>query len=144
MFMFTLISVGTWGCASVPLEESSGVPPPENTLLPTIQVKDLAGQWQYEEASAVYPLVFDQEGKGTYEWKKGRFMTTSLSQGVWKGTWSQEENDREGGFELRLQPDLQSARGQWWYTRIGEDRTPLQPGGTFMLRRVGPGLNGQE
>ncbi|MDX1412136.1 MAG: hypothetical protein R3351_08255, partial [Nitrospirales bacterium] len=87
-----------------------------------------------------YPLTLDQQGKGTYEWQEGRFETTSLSNGIWKGTWHQEGNDREGGFELQLHPDLQSATGNWWYTRIGKDQDPLEPGGSFSLRRVKAGL----
>ena len=136
--------IGVGGCTTAPSGKISGPSTSGMPSLTTLTVKDLAGIWEYEEASTVYPLTLDQEGKGTYEWKDGRFFTTSFSKGVWKGTWHQGENDREGGFELRLQPDLQTAIGEWWYTRIEEDRSPLQPGGNFSLRRLSPSLNGQE
>ena len=139
-----LFAVGVGGCVTAPPGEVSGLPTSEAPSLATITVKDLAGMWEYEEASSVYSLALDHEGKGSYEWKDGRFFTTSFSNGVWKGTWHQGENDREGGFELQLQPDLQTAIGEWWYTRIEEDQSPLQPGGDFLLRRLSPSLNGQE
>ena len=144
MIWLGLFAVGVQGCATVPSEESSGSPASQTLSLATITVKDLEGIWEYEEASSVYSLTLDHEGKGYYDWKDGRFSTTSFLQGVWTGTWHQGENDREGGFELQLQPDLQTATGEWWYTRIEEDRSPLQPGGNFLLRRLSPGLNGEE
>jgi hypothetical protein len=27
------------------------------------------------------------------------------------------------------------AQGEWWYTRIGKDHDPLQPGGTIRMAR---------
>ena len=144
MIWLGLFVVGVGGCATVPSEESSSLPTSQATSLATITVKDLAGIWEYEEASAVYSLILDHEGKGAYDWKDGRFSTTSFLRGVWKGRWHQRENDREGEFELQLDPDLQTATGEWWYTRIEDDRSPLQPGGNFLLRRLSPSLNGQE
>lgn len=143
LLILSIFCVEAPGCTTVPSEESPALPFPQKNTLSNIQLKDLAGTWQYEEANAAYPLALDQEGKGTYKWKKGRFETTSLSKGIWKGVWFQTDNDREGAFELQLEPDLQTASGHWWYTRIGDDRAPLQPGGTFMLRRLAPGLNDQ-
>ena len=68
--------------------------------------------------------------------QEGRFETTALSNGLWKGRWVQLGNDREGGLEARLAKDGMSARGLWWYTRIGNDNDPLEPGGEFTLRRI--------
>ena len=138
-----VFGLGLWGCATVPIENSVGLPPAPDTILSDVQLQELAGGWDYEEGSVVYQLTFDKEGKGTYEWEGGQFITTSLTNGKWKGTWDQDGNDREGEFELQLQPDLQTATGRWWYTRIGEDQDPLEPGGNFTLRRGAPGLKDQ-
>lgn len=140
LMVMLLLGLGVWGCATVPSKKSASLPPSPEPALADVQIKELAGGWEYEEGSVTYQITLDQEGKGTYEWKDGRFQTTSLSKGVWKGTWHQTENDREGQFELQLQPDLQSATGSWWYTRIGEDLAPLEPGGNFSLQRVQPGF----
>ncbi|MCC6141630.1 MAG: hypothetical protein IT389_13550 [Nitrospira sp.] len=94
----------------------------------------LAGEWDYEE-TAVVLLTLDEAGNGTYEWKKGRFHTVAFSGLHWEGTWLQEENDREGHFVIELSPDLSEGAGRWWYTRIGDDRTPTAKGGTFQLTR---------
>ena len=135
-----VFSFGLWGCATPPAETPKTLPPSLETPLSEVQLKDLAGGWEYEEGSVIYPLNLDKKGNGTYQWKNGRFETKSLTNGIWKGTWYQEENDREGKFELQLQPDLQSAAGRWWYTRIGEDHAPLEPGGNFRVRRSAPPL----
>ena len=108
----------------------------ENEEISKVQIQDLAGEWEYEEASVAYRLTLDRNGNGNYEWKQGRFATTSLKNGLWIGTWHQRDNDREGGFELQLAQDLRSARGRWWYTRIEQDHDPLNPGGTFRLTRL--------
>ena len=142
MIMWLLVSSGVWGCSTLP-------PAPEKR--PTIQgelgdqvkIQDLAGIWEFEMANTVYPLTFDQQGNGTYEWKQGRFTTTRLEGRVWKGTWHQQDNDREGGFEMLLSPDLQSADGRWWYIRIGQDHDPLNSGGDFILRRAKGNLDVQ-
>ena len=138
--MLVMCSFAVWGCPTVPTKKPVSLPPPLEKPLSEVKIHELAGGWEYEEGTVNYQLILDEDGKGTYEWKKGRFETSSLSNGVWKGTWHQEENDREGGFELQLHADLQSAKGSWWYTRIGKDQDPLEPGGTFTLRRVAPGL----
>ena len=140
MFMLVVCSFAVSGCPTVPTKKPVSLPPAPEKPLSEITIQELAGEWKYEEGHVVYPLTLDGEGKGTYEWKEGRFETTSLSNGVWQGTWHQEGNDREGGFELQLHPDLQSASGSWWYTRIGTDQDPLEPGGSFSLRRVKAGL----
>ena len=140
MVMLVVCGFAVWGCPTVPTKKPASLPPSPEIPLAKVKIQDLAGEWKYEEGNVLYPLTLDEEGRGTYEWKEGRFETTSLSNGVWKGTWHQEGNDREGGFELQLHPDLQSASGSWWYTRIGTDQDPLEPGGNFMLRRVKSGV----
>jgi hypothetical protein len=97
----------------------------------------LAGEWDYEDG-AVVTLTLDEQGNGTYPWKDGRFVTHSLSDHVWQGMWSQSENDREGGFSVQFSPDFSDGEGQWWYTRIEDDRAPTQKGGTFRLTRRAP------
>ncbi|GJL54616.1 MAG: hypothetical protein NPIRA02_17480 [Nitrospirales bacterium] len=130
-----VLLAGIWGC--VPLSSTSqemrSLSHPKDRA--PIQVSDLAGVWEYEERNVVYPLTFDENGNGTYEWKDGRFTTTSIEGRTWKGTWSQRENDREGGFEIQLSHDGVMATGRWWYTRIEQVHNPLNPGGTFTLTR---------
>lgn len=94
----------------------------------------LAGEWQYEDG-AVVTLRLDEQGNGSYPWKDGRFETTRLGDHTWVGKWSQHENDREGGFVVKLSPDYTEGEGTWWYVRIGDDRTPAQRGGTFHLSK---------
>ena len=94
----------------------------------------LAGEWDYEEG-AVVTLTLDDQGNGTYDWKGGRFETRSLSDHTWEGRWIQTDNDREGGFSVRLSPDFSDGEGRWWYTRIADDFAPTQKGGTFHLTK---------
>lgn len=95
----------------------------------------LAGMWEYKGSNIVYLLNLDQCGNGTYKWQNGEFETTGFSDGRWIGVWRQKGNNREGQFEAELSKDHHSALGKWWYTRIGADRHPVQPGGTFVLTR---------
>jgi len=139
MFMLVACSLAVGGCPTVPTKKPVSLPPSPGIPLAKVKIQDLAGEWKYEEGNVIYPLTLNEEGRGSYEWEEGRFETTSLSNGVWKGTWHQEGNDREGGFELQLHPDLESATGSWWYTRIETDQDPLEPGGSFSLRRVKSG-----
>ena len=127
--------MGIWGCSTFPESSQGAADTHQEENFPKIKVQDLAGVWEYEEGTVVYPLTFDANGNGIYDWKDGRFITKSLENGVWKGTWHQRDNDREGGFEMRLTKDLGLARGRWWYTRIERDQAPQEPGGIFTLRR---------
>ena len=131
-----LVSVGSTGCATVSTEDVLKPELHKAINLSNVQIHDLAGVWEYVEGDMAYSLHLNHKGNGTYEWKNGRFETTNFSNGIWKGSWHQQENDREGGFELRLSGDVQTAQGKWWYTRIGNDYKPLEPGGTFILRRL--------
>lgn len=96
----------------------------------------LAGEWEYEEGSAVVELLLDERGRGTYAYKGGRFETTSLDGNEWHGRWIQSANDREGEFVVHLTPDLAEGEGRWWYTRIGPVVNPPDKGGLFHLIRV--------
>ena len=95
----------------------------------------LAGKWDYIDSSgAVVPLILDEHGNGHYQWKDGHFGTHRLVGHTWSGTWVQKENDREGGFTVKFAPDFSEGEGQWWYSRIGNDKAPTLKGGTFHLR----------
>lgn len=73
----------------------------------------LAGEWEYADGSAAYPLKFDEQGNGTYAWEDGRLETRSLSGHSWSGLWFQRENDREGGFEVMRSLDYSEGEGRW-------------------------------
>lgn len=94
----------------------------------------LAGEWEYEDGASVI-LRLDEQGNGTYAFKEGRFETSRLAGRTWVGTWSQKENDREGGFSVKLSEDYSEGQGTWWYVRIGADKRPTQKGGTFRLSK---------
>ena len=102
---------------------------------PPREIKDLAGSWEYKDAAGEGIIMLDAKGHGAYEWEEGRLQTLSLKNGVWTGVWIQEGNDREGGFELTFSKDALVAEGKWWYTRIGKDTDPLEPGGPFKMIR---------
>jgi hypothetical protein len=98
---------------------------------------DLSGEWEWRDEATVQRLVLDKNGNGTYPWQNGRIVTTSVADGRWEGIWSQEGNDREGGFEVLITPNESDAEGSWWYTRIGARKIPArEQGGKFLFRRV--------
>ncbi|WP_155969877.1 hypothetical protein [Nitrospira japonica] len=133
-----LLCVGV-GCAKPVLKDSMPAP----ASLPADAGEDrrvLAGEWEYEEGAVVI-LRLDEQGNGTYAWKDGRFTTTALTGRIWEGLWSQRENDREGGFRVEFSPDFSEGEGRWWYTRIGQDHTPSQKGGTFHVSRKSEGMS---
>jgi len=117
------------GCGHHPIAVPTAIPD-----APDGDRSILAGEWQYEEG-AVVTLRLDEQGHGSYAWKGGRFETTRLGDHTWVGKWYQEENDREGGFLVKLSPDYTEGEGTWWYVRIGGDRVPAQKGGTFHLTK---------
>jgi hypothetical protein len=96
----------------------------------------LEGAWLYEEDGYLYTLQLDARGNGRYQWQNGRFLTTCLEDGHWRGRWDQPDNDREGAFEIALNSGLKEGEGRWWYTRIGEDHEPAPGGGEFQLKRI--------
>ena len=123
------------GCTAISHDVSQNSSNRQSRFSLPHMIQDLAGPWEYVDKTGIYTIIFDAEGKGTYEWEKGRFETQSLRNGVWRGIWVQEGNDREGGFTLTFSEGSPVAQGKWWYTRIGKDREPLQAGGQFSMRR---------
>ena len=117
------------GCANPPSLKPIGT-----ADIPKDDRAILAGEWEYEDGATVL-LRLDKQGNGTYPFKNGRFETSRLEGHAWVGTWSQEENDREGGFSVKLSEDYSEGQGTWWYIRIGADRKPTQKGGTFRLSK---------
>lgn len=117
------------GCAGQSVVQSS-----VSAERPSDDLSVLAGEWEYEDG-AVVTLQLDEQGNGTYPYKDGRFETILLDGQTWMGRWSQKENDREGGFTVRLSRDQTEGEGTWWYVRIGTDRAPAQKGGTFHLSK---------
>ena len=99
-------------------------------------IEDLAGIWEYRDFAGEGTITLNTEGKGTYEWEEGLLETQSIENGIWTGTWIQTGNDREGGFKLTFSDGSSVAQGEWWYTRIGKDQEPLEPGGSFKMSRL--------
>ena len=134
--VLVVVFIGLVGCAKVPPPVSQEIHSRPATFSLPQRVEDLAGPWDYKDAAAGQGTInLNAMGKGTYDWEEGRFETLSLNEGHWTGIWVQEGNDREGGFKLTFSDDSPVAQGEWWYTRIGKDHDPLQPGGTFRMAR---------
>lgn len=123
------------GCANITPPDSQEIHTRSITLSLPQHIEDLAGAWEYQDLAGQGIITLNAEGKGAYEWERGRFETLSLEKRTWTGAWTQEGNDREGGFTLTFSDDASVAHGEWWYTRIGKDNDPLQPGGTFKMSR---------
>ncbi|MGH7220308.1 MAG: hypothetical protein ACREI1_08275 [Nitrospiraceae bacterium] len=122
---------------AVPHAVSTDSLPPSRASQPGAR-SVLAGEWEYtdgEIAGAVDRLTLDEEGKGHYDWKDGRFETHTLKGNTWHGMWIQKENDRAGGFTVKFSRGFSEGEGHWWYSRIGTDQAPTQKGGTFHLRK---------
>jgi hypothetical protein len=96
----------------------------------------LAGRWRYLEQGSSFALNLDGNGNGSYSWKDGRFVSLCLDRQILRGLWMQKENDREGGFEIDLNPDMTVGEGRWWYSRIGDQSKPKHPGGDFRIERM--------
>jgi hypothetical protein len=136
MILIGIGVLGVMGCTETSHRMSQGgANIPMQSTMPR-HIHDLAGAWDYEDKSGSYVIRLNEEGHGTYDWEDGQFTTRDLQEGVWKGSWFQAGNDREGGFELEWAEDSSMARGRWWYTRIGQDTNPLKPGGTFTMKRT--------
>lgn len=116
-------------CAHQPM-----VQPPVQADSMTGDRSVLAGEWEYEDGATV-TLRLDEQGNGSYSYKEGRFETLRLEKDTWVGKWYQQENDREGGFTVKLSEDYTEGEGRWWYARIGTDHAPTQKGGTFRLSK---------
>lgn len=136
--MGTLLSMLLGGCAGVPRDDGPTMDKTSVAAGVPQTLRDLAGEWIYQDSAGEGVIVVNREGFGTYDWKDGRFITETVKRGVWKGKWIQKENDREGGFELVFSNGPNIASGRWWYTRIGKDHDPFDPGGTFTMIRALP------
>jgi hypothetical protein len=134
--LLPLIGAVTAGCLQIP--QQAGSSQTASITEGEAAFAILAGSWEYEEGAAVVPLEIDRSGVGTYPYKGGQLITDSLDDHHWRGRWHQAENDREGGFEVTLAPDLSEGDGRWWYTRIGRDQSPTETGGVFHLTRSEP------
>ncbi|BCA57034.1 conserved exported protein of unknown function [Nitrospira sp. KM1] len=103
---------------------------------------DLSGEWDILEVEddKRYKATLDKAGNGPYTQHGGRFVTTKFSDRLWQGTWHQPGNDREGGFEVLLSEDGTQAKGVWWYTRVGSQKSipPREHGGTYQWKRMTP------
>lgn len=131
--LLTAVMTGCVKDSSRHLDELQGaVPPPATSGTPH---PSLAGTWEYEESGNTILITLNEYGRGTYNWKDGQFITTTFSHGVWKGFWSQRENDREGAFEVTFLQARSEGQGRWWYTRIGSDTAPTHRGGVFQIVR---------
>lgn len=103
---------------------------------------DLSGEWDIIEVEddKRYKATFDKNGNGPYTQHGGRFTTSTITNRLWQGTWHQPGNDREGGFEVLLSEDGTQAKGIWWYSRVGTQKTipPREHGGTYLWKKVRP------
>ncbi len=103
---------------------------------------DLSGEWEILEIeeNKTYRATLDRQGNGPYTWQGGQFTTTDFNDRRWHGTWIQNGNDREGGFELVLSEDGTQAKGIWWYARVGNKKNipPRQHGGSYVWKRLTP------
>jgi hypothetical protein len=101
------------------------------------QQPDLSGDWEIQEEERSYVATLDRDGNGSYTWQNGQITTTAYSDNRWQGTWRQPGNDREGGFDVMLSDDGRSAKGTWWYTRVGQQVIPPgEWGGDFTWQRL--------
>jgi hypothetical protein len=107
-------------------------------------VEELAGSWEYIDSNGTVPITsWIRKGMGRMTGKAGLIETVELTRGVWKGKWYQKENDREGEFLIRFSTEPLVAEGQWWYTRIGSDTKPLDPGGRFTMKYLSGNLKNE-
>lgn len=142
MILIGISVITVVACADFSRQIPQGEESTQKSSHPPRQLQDLAGIWEYADETGSNTITLNEEGKGHYEWEGGWFETHELKDGVWKGIWLQAGNDREGGFELKWLDDSPVARGRWWYTRIGQDQSPLEPGGTFTMQRISSFLTG--
>ena len=80
-----LLSIGLAGCAQTTSSR------PQESVQSVLAIQPdvpLEGTWEYEESGQTILITLDKHGNGAYRWKDGKFMTTSCSNGVWKGWWS--------------------------------------------------------
>jgi ketosteroid isomerase-like protein len=128
--------------AALPLTDSqrTTASPARTSSANHAAIPDLGGEWDILEVedNKTYKATLDKSGNGPYTQQGGRFVTTKFEDQLWQGTWQQSGNDREGGFEVLLSEDGLSAKGIWWYSRVGDKNNipPRQWGGTYVWKRI--------
>lgn len=128
--------------AAVPLADAARATVSSSQTSPTNHAAgaDLSGEWDILEVedNKTYKATLDKSGNGPYTQQGGRFVTTKFEDRLWQGTWHQSGNDREGGFEVLLSEDGFSAKGVWWYSRVGDKNNipPRQWGGNYVWKRI--------
>jgi len=100
---------------------------------------DVSGVWEVAEEERTYRATIDGAGNGTYTWQNGVIFNSKLEGARWSASWKQSGNDREGGFLVELSEDGNSAKGRWWYSRVGAQVIPDPDfGGDFTWRKLLP------
>lgn len=100
---------------------------------------DVSGVWDIAEEERTYQATIDMTGNGTYNWQNGVIYGSKIEGTRWSGLWKQSGNDREGGFTVELSADGASAKGRWWYSRVGTQVIPDPDfGGDYTWRKLSP------
>lgn len=100
---------------------------------------DVSGVWDVAEEERTYRATVDGTGNGTYTWQNGVIFGSKIEGTRWSASWKQTGNDREGGFTVELSEDGTSAKGRWWYSRVGTQVIPDPDfGGDFTWRKLSP------
>ena len=100
---------------------------------------DVSGVWDVAEEERTYQVTVDMTGNGTYNWQNGVIYGSKIEGTRWSGLWRQSGNDREGGFTVELSADGASAKGRWWYSRVGTQVIPDPDfGGDYTWRKLSP------
>lgn len=100
---------------------------------------DVSGVWEVAEEERTYQATVDSTGSGTYTWQNGVIFGSTIEGARWSASWRQSGNDREGGFAIELSTDGASAKGRWWYSRVGTQVIPDPDfGGDFTWRKLSP------
>lgn len=102
---------------------------------------DVSGVWEVAEEERTYQATVDSAGSGTYTWQNGVIFGSKVDGTRWSASWKQSGNDREGGFAIELSADGASAKGRWWYSRVGTQVIPDPDfGGDFTWRKLSPAV----
>jgi hypothetical protein len=110
-----------------------------SAVAPPALALDLSGVWDVAEEERTYQATVDMTGNGTYNWQNGVIYGSKIEGVRWSAAWKQSGNDREGGFTVELSADGASAKGRWWYSRVGAQVIPDPDfGGDFTWRKLSP------
>lgn len=102
---------------------------------------DVSGVWEVAEEERTYRATVDGVGNGTYTWQNGVIFNSKIEGTRWAASWKQSGNDREGGFTIELSADGASAKGRWWYSRVGTQVIPDPDfGGDYTWRKLSPSV----